>query len=526
MDMVTDTATGMATARKPHVKQYSVVSARIVWCALACASTVVSAAEREFRIDPSITFRVQVVDRTPSDDNTARWLAEIQPNLSLQYNIGEVIAGLNYSPRFVISDADDRRTDVVQALNARTALGFASGRYNIGTNVFISETSRSALQPDLSPTTIPRDRTRTYGALLTASAKEDIAPGILGEAKASYSYNFSSNVGVGDSTDLRSDRVSASVNLKPSLRRPEFGWGTGADVSKRRLDGEDQPTSYRAFVAAIWNPSAALGGFVRPGYERAEYETQDRKNSGAFLDVGAEWRIGPRLEIRGELGKHFYGVTNTFNARLRQARSVWEFNAYRSLKNTQDGAFIPASDNTAALLDRYLSPTITDSNQRAQEVRRISDLFGLPPQLAQDRNFYIDQIVLEELVRLSAAFNYPRSTFLIGAQFRRQQPGRLDELSALRQAALATRSEYGLDTRLGYRLSPSMSAQWSILASRNKVSDSLGIAKRFRTDIGLTQEWSRAIRSGVTVFFDRQISDDSRADFSERGLNATLTISF
>jgi uncharacterized protein (PEP-CTERM system associated) len=491
---------------------------------LSCS---IARAEREWRIEPTLTARAEVHNRSGANAADG-WLTEISPSLLLRYRIAETSASISYTPRLIFTDLSDPRSTIVHALNASAATQFASGRILVGANAAVGEQSIDPLSAN-STTSVPDpNRARFYSLGVNGALRENIAPGIFGELRADYSYSGASAVSNAQNA-LANDSTSRwriSGDVKPSSRNPEFGWLTGGEFSQS--DGgvsRNSTSAYRAFLGALWNPTAQLSHDFRLGYEQREFSANGADNKGVFAEASAQWRPSPLANVRGSLGKHYYGTTGQLSAKIRGNRAAIEISVGKQLVNSQESIFLPQTDSPLGLLDRFLSGTITDPVARAVEAQRLSNVFGLPSQISTASYFYLDRFLLEQSVRVSGIYTLPRISFNGSASYRKTDPG-TSQINTLSLQSVSPTVELQSSVGASYRLSELSTLRFDLQGSRNKLVDTSERKNRFRSQVTFSQMWSKAISSGATVFYERERGDSAANNLTDRGLSAFVRYTF
>jgi uncharacterized protein (PEP-CTERM system associated) len=483
--------------------------------------------EREWRIEPTLTARAEVHNR--SGLNAADgWLTELSPSLALRYRIAETSASINYTPRLIFTDLSDPRSTIVHALNASAATQFASGRISVGANAAVGEQSIDPLSTNSNSSVPDPNRARFYSLGINGALRENLAPGIFGELRADYTYAGASVVSNALNTlaNNPSSRWRITGDVKPTSRNPEFGWFLGGEFSQRD-DGTTQADSnaYKAFVGALWNPTAQLSHDFRLGYEQREFVEGGQKNKGGFAEATAHWRPSPLADVRGSLGRHYYGTTGQLSAKLRGNRAAIEVSLGRQLVNSQESLFFPQTESPLGLLDRFLIGRISDPTARAIEAQRIANVFGLPSQIANSSYFYLDRFVLEQSVRASAIYSLPRITLNGSASYRKTDPG-VSQIASLSLQSATPTTELQSSVGAAYRLSESSSLRFDLQGSRSERLDTSERRNRFRSQVTFSQMWTKAISTGTTVFYERERGDAAANNFTDRGLGAFVRYTF
>jgi uncharacterized protein (PEP-CTERM system associated) len=484
-------------------------------------------AEREWRIEPTLTARAEVHNRSGASAADG-WLTEISPSLLLRYRIAETSASVNYTPRLIFTDLSDPRSTIVHALNASAATQFASGRVLVGANAAVGEQSIDPLSANSTSSVPDSNRARFYSLGINGALRENLAPGIFGELRADYTYSGASAVSnalnalANDSTS----RWRISGDVKPSSRNPEFGWLAGGEFSQS--DGgasRNSSSAYRAFLGALWNPTAQLSHDFRLGYEQREFSANGADNKGVFAEASAQWRPSPLADVRGSLGKHYYGTTGQLSAKIRGNRAAIELSVGRQLVNSQESIFFPQTDSPLGLLDRFLSGTITDPTARAVEAQRLANVFGLPAQISTASYFYLDRFLLEQSARVSGIYTLPRMSFNGSASYRKTDPG-ISQINTLSLQSASATVELQSSVGASYRLSELSTLRLDLQGSRSERLDTSERRNRFRTQVTYSQMWSKAISTGATVFYERERGATVVNNFTDRGLGAFVRYTF
>jgi hypothetical protein len=163
MDM--DTVMGMVTVTGRNL-QSKRAAAPFTWRALpfaialsAIPAAQILAAEREWRIEPSVTVRAEVHNRTGELEYPS-FVSEINPSIVARYRVADTNASFTYSPRLILSDLSDQRSTLVQSLLGQASTKFASGRITVGANASIGEQGRDPLSPVQTSALPDNDRIR------------------------------------------------------------------------------------------------------------------------------------------------------------------------------------------------------------------------------------------------------------------------------------------------------------------------------------------------------------------------------
>jgi uncharacterized protein (PEP-CTERM system associated) len=527
--MATVMATGMVmvTAKNRQNKRFYTYAASALGIFGAFAA---SAAERELKIEPSITVRGEFHDRRAVIE-TAKWVAEIDPVLAVKMATGDSSLSLRYSPRILFTDLPGERSEVVQSLATQGTISFAAKRLQFGVNALIGEQARDPLSPLLTTSSLPfGERLRSHSIGANFVARDHVTAGILGEVRGSYQFSDSTVINRDETLPERLTPSSrtwrVSADLKPSTRRPPLGLFAGVEYGRRTATSQaNDAESYKGFLGADFNHSSQFGWGVRAGYEQADFVSNGQDLRGAYVDLVSEWRPNQRVEAKALVGAHYYGIGYELNGKFRGARTALEVTARRAVSTAQEQILFPATDTPLTLLDRFLLGSITDPAARATEVQRLARVLGIPDTVPESRFFFADRSALEEFVRVSGVYSLPRWTFNGFAQYRETIPS-ASEVGSLRADALKPTSEWQAGLGTAYRLATDMTLRAEFATERARTKDDDRRLSRVRSNVTLSKQWSRAISTGATVFYDRVRSDNVRAEYDDRGLGAFVRYQF
>ena len=94
----------------------------------------------------------------------------------------------------------------------------------------------------------------------------------------------------------------------------------------------------------------------------------------------------------------------------RSRHSVWSINYDDSVTSTRANFLLPATINTASMLDRLFMPNFADPIERARAVEDYIRSAGLPPSLADNVNFFSNRYSLQKQLRASVAYKQGRTS--------------------------------------------------------------------------------------------------------------------
>lgn len=321
-------------------------------------------------------------------------------------------------------------------------------------------------------------------------------------------------------------------NLASSAELRGFGWGLNyvrQDI-ENRLVGESSSemvnASLRYRFSRTWTATATAG------YDKYDFEGPGPGTSGRNWSVGGIWTPSTRTSVQASIGRHLYGQTGSLAATVRARRMVWDIQYGDSITSSRSQYLLPASIDTASMLDRLFNGMFPDALQREQAVAAYMLANGLPPSLANDINYLSNRYARSKELRASVGWRGARATGLLSA-YRSERRAVSDQQSdsPLLGNSLSSLNDnvrqHGGNLMHTYRLTGRASLQSGVnyrfteslttgLESRERM-----FFVRFNQDLGrhLRASLEARRRNGSTGFA-------SRGDYTEHAVVANLTMTY
>ncbi len=278
------------------------------------------------------------------------------------------------------------------------------------------------------------------------------------------------------------------------------GWGFSA--SRSRLDERsDFPTTNVKNISAnvSYRVTGELALTLAGGHDEYDYQSIEGPTKGKFHQVGFEWVPGPRTSVTASAGRRYYGDSYFLQALHRSRRSVWSINYNDSVTTSRAQYLLPATIDTASMLDKLFMPDIADPAMRRLAVDAYIRATGLPAALADNINFFSNRYVLQKQLQASVAYSTAKTTTVLSVFDMRN-----DALSSTQTDSPLTGS--GSSTLNVNTRQRGASALWNWrLNSRSGVNVSLTSARvASLSQPGLTST-NRAIRVGATRQIGRKL---------------------
>jgi len=322
------------------------------------------------------------------------------------------------------------------------------------------------------------------------------------------------------------DNIAASLSSGSAFAT--LGWG----LSYQRQDLKDSINGESSSETAVLNLRYALTKhfslIADAGYDRYDFEGPGGGSAGRNWSVGFDWTPSTRTHTKLALGRHFYGQTGLFLLSHRSRRTTWNISYNDAITTSRSQFLLPATFDTAALLDGLFTPTFPDPELRRQAVAAYIRNNGLPSSLDDSINFLSNRYVRQKSLQASMGFKTARLTTtasLFGnnrlalssqqsdSALLGPQDANLNDNVRQRGATLGT--EY----RINSRSSAQASATWT--RSRSISGNLEDLRRDFR--IGLARQLGRHARAALELRRSAGSIGFSAGPYHEHAISATLS---
>jgi uncharacterized protein (PEP-CTERM system associated) len=488
-------------------------------------------ARAEWKVVPAVDLRETYSDNLRLEANNTshgQFITELSPSLSIANNgprlklsaaisehfyaySGERVDGTNSSSRSLLADARAKLIEDLLFLDAAAS---------------ISQQSISAFGPQVynnGYASANRGEVRTYS----------ISPylvhqfGAFASTQARYTHNSvsSGNAGFGDS---KADDLSFSIASGTTFRT--LSWGLQA--SRQELDDSLARKSSSQLASANLRlrvgPELTLNASA--GYDKYDYSSLGGTTAGKNHALGFSWTPSLRTSIQASAGKRYFGSTYSLIAMHRSRRTVWNVNYNDGVTTTRDQFLLPATIDTAGLLDRLFTPNIPDPAARQQAVDAYIRATGLPASLADNINYFSNRYILQKQLQASAGFNTARSTTVVSLNTTKRNALSSQQVdSTLLGSNLSSLND---DTRqksaavsMSYRLSPRSSVNLALSRSRTE-SLSTGIkGNQTALSLAMTQQFNRRLKGALELRRNQgNASATAARNYRENAISASLSL--
>ena len=388
-----------------------------VVCPLILALLLGAPAARaeNWRFTPTLELRETYTDNVALREDAfkqGQWVTEITPGLQVRMRGPRLtVNGFYQLQYFAMADSD------ISGTNRTARSGQGQLRANIIDDLLYVDANGAISQQGISP----------FGQLITdnnyASANRAevktwrVSPylvhrfGPQANAELRYAHDEvdAGRTGLGNTVgDSLSLRVTSGVAFRT------VGWGLV--LSQQNVsDSVAGDTSIKnANLNLRYRAGRTLNLLGGIGYDEYDYNSLGGVTGGKSWNAGAAWTPSLRTSVQGSIGRRYYGPSRSLTALHRSRHTVWSINYDDSVISTRSNFLLPATIDTASLLDRLFMPNFADPAERARAVQDYIRSTGLPPALADNVNFFSNRYSLQKQLRASVAFKRGRSGAVVG----------------------------------------------------------------------------------------------------------------
>jgi uncharacterized protein (PEP-CTERM system associated) len=489
------------------------------------------ACRADWKIVPSLDVRETYTDNVglaPPESARGQFITDLGPTIAVFDNgprlklrgaftthlygySNKQIEGLNRSDRQLNANAQAKLIDDLLFLDGSGSIGqhsisaFGPQINNNGySNTNRTEVSTWRLSPYLA---------HRFGSTASTElryARDSVKPG---------------SFGLGKST---ADTASLSVQSGEAFRT--VGWSL--QLSEQKLDdslgGKSTTQNEAASLRYRLSPNFSLN--LNGGYDKYDYQALGGNTAGKSYSLGFTWAPSQRTSVTASAGKRYYGSSYMLNALHRSRRTVWSINYNDSVTTTRAQFLIPATIDTASMLDRLFTASFPDPVARQQAVDAYIRLTGLPPSLANNINYFSNRFILQKQFQASAAFNTAKTTSILSLNATKSNALSIAQSdSALLGASLLTLNDdikqVSASLASDYRLNSRSAVNLALTAARTE-SLATGIRGNQRMGtVALTHQLQRKLKGTVELRRSQSNADVAGGrSYRENAISASLSL--
>ena len=501
-------------------------------CLLSAALMALAAApaRAEWKFTPTVDLAGTYSDNVGLVEDSrklGRFIAEVTPGFTLVNNSRRVKFNASYQLHYYAFDDDgiEDARHVQQSLLAQLSSVLIDDLLYLDGDAAVGQRAVSTFGPQINYNGYAganRSNVRSYR--ISPYLRHSFGTSAIGTLRYTRDSVDAGNRGLGNSDG---DSLDFNLSSGPTFRR--IGWGLQASV--RHISDSVAPNTEIKTVGA--NLRYRLGDSfaltASTGYDEYDYQSVGAPVKGKNWSGGFDWTPSPRTSLRASVGKRYYGDSYLLEALHRSRRSVWTINYNDAVTTSRDQFLLPATVDTASVLDRLFTADIPDPVARRAAVEAYIRASGLPSALAESVNYFTNRYVLQKQLQLSAAFNMARTTLVVSAfNVKRNALSNFETDGALsgpgRGSLNDDTTQTGASALLNWRLTSRSSANLSLTRSRSESNSTnletrntaarLALTRSFSPRMSGTAELRRT--SGNTAF--------GAAGYRENAITASLSL--
>jgi hypothetical protein len=207
-----------------------------------------------------------------------------------------------------------------------------------------------------------------------------------------------------------------------------FGWTLS--YSHQDLDTQSiepgvrtgRTSSETATAGARWRVVPTVNLTADAGYDRYSYQAIQGGTNGKRWSLGAIWTPSSRTSLQASFGHRFFGKTGLLAFNHRSRNTTWTLDYNDEVTTTRSQFLLPASIDTAAMLDRMFASQFPDPVARQQAVQAYMAASGLPTSLAESINFLSNRYFRDRRLRGALVWRLSKTSVSLSV-FRDQRTG-------------------------------------------------------------------------------------------------------
>jgi uncharacterized protein (PEP-CTERM system associated) len=287
-----------------------------------------------------------------------------------------------------------------------------------------------------------------------------------------------------------------------------------------------------------WKLARTISLTADTGYDRYEYEPLGGSDtSGKRWSAGFIWTPSTRTSLQASFGHRYFGKTGLLAFNQRTRNTVWTLDYTDEVSTTRSQFLLPASVDTASMLDRMFASQFPDPALRQQAVQAYIAAAGLPPSLAESINFLSNRYFREKRLQGAVVWRMSKSNLSLSAyRNERQALSQQQSDSALLGSQLSSLNDNvrqrGASASFNYNLSPRTSATAGLDATHSHslttgVDNSNRVARlmmnrRLGRDCNATLE----VRHATGTLAQGSLALGNRNGYHENAVVATLAVKY
>jgi uncharacterized protein (PEP-CTERM system associated) len=203
------------------------------------------------------------------------------------------------------------------------------------------------------------------------------------------------------------------AHLASGRRFETLGWSL--DVSHQVLDNTlaGPSTSDNAEGKVRLNVARTFALTASGGYDRYDFQSLGGRTAGRNWSGGFAWAPSNRTKLEASVGHRYFGPTASLAFSHRTRHSVWMANYSDAITTSRAQFLLPASIDTASMLDKLFVTSFPDPEARAQAVQAYIHAAGLPQTLADSVNYFSNRYLRQKQKQAALLLDGAHSSLLV-----------------------------------------------------------------------------------------------------------------
>ena len=325
---------------------------------------------------------------------------------------------------------------------------------------------------------------------------------------------------------------SAAISAVSGPTFRELGWNLSYNRQELSSTVGGDSRSQTGNAGLQWRMQPHLNLTASAGYDQFEYAAFNQRTKGPSWSLGFMWAPSSRTSVNATFGHRYFGKTGSLLASHRTRHSTWSLTYSDAITTTRAQFLLPATVDTASMLDNMLRAAFPDPAERQLAVAAYMAATGLPASLPNTINYLSNRYIRNKQLQGTALFRGARSDLAISVFKDQRNAVSLQQAdSTLLPSQLSTLNDNtrqrGASANAGYSLSSSTRAQASLYAARVQSIDT-GIANNIRQlSLGLSRRFDARTAGTLDVRHSTgRVGAFTNDKYHENALVATLSVRY
>ena len=486
--------------------------------------------KRSWEIVPTLSVEETYTDNVrlrPSGSERSDWVTRLRPGVSVNGNGARLRFNATYTAD-VVDRAQEGTNDIFHYLNATGDAELVRQLVFVDARASVSQQNVSLLGPQAeSNVSNTENRTTVRTFLVSPYLRHNFGHDAQGEVRLTYSTVNTGRTSAGAAASL-SDSDSTRIGMRLASG-PAFKLLTwNIDYSKEHIaydSGQDiDIEKVSAGARRLITPT--LGLKVNVGYEDNNYITTGPAVDGAFWSVGPEWTPTPRTRLAATVGRRFDKPNYLLDFGHRTRLTTWSVKYSEDVTTQRQQFVVPASVDTATILDTLFLAGIPDPLVRQQAVQAFIAQTGLPPSLSVPVNFFTTTPFLLKRWQASFGIQGVRNTILANVFKETREATAAGQAGAGDFAASNSTTQTGTSLIWTLRMTAQTTSNVSVAYTRNEFPSLTREDDLTFIRLNLTRQFQPRVSGSLNFRRLKNDSNQGGAGYTENAVSAVLGMRF